>query len=177
MTSSPAKKWTVVSERHRKSVDAFVGAASLIDGDGWSTPIADGKWTPAQITQHVTQTYEVMTRQLRTGEGLRIQTGWFMRQVLRVAVLRPIMWTRRLPSGAKAPRVLRPVDDMPSQHEAIERLRDAVRDLETELLARREEKGLQLTHHIFGSFDARMALDFIAVHTEHHGRQLEAIAE
>ena len=165
-------KWKKIGDRHSGAVDGFLAAAAAIDAAGWQSPLADGKWTPAQVTQHVTQTYEVLTVQLRTGKGLTVQTGWLLRKVLRIVVLQPIMWTRRLPRGAKAPRVLQPgAVDVP-QEAAIERLRAVAAEFETELLSRRHEKDLQLTHHIFGSVEALKGLDFVAVHTEHHGRQL-----
>src|SRR5262245_65783641 len=116
-------KWKQIGDRHSAAVEGFLGAAAAIDEAAWRSPLADGKWTPAEVTQHVTQTYEVLTGQLRTGKGLTVQTGWLLRQVLRVVVLRPIMWTRRLPRGAKAPRALRPGAIDLSQAAAIERLR------------------------------------------------------
>ena len=112
-------------------------SANRIQEDRWQVPIADEKWTPSQITQHVTKTYEAMIHQLRTGEGLQVQTGWFVRQVLRQAVLRPIMWTRKLPKGAKAPRMLRPDDSGLGRDEAVERLQGVVTEFVDELDARR----------------------------------------
>jgi hypothetical protein len=166
------RQWKTITERHDAAVEAFLAAARDLAPVRWHAPIADGKWTPAQITQHVIQTYEVLIRQLRTGQGLTVQTGWVLRQVLRVVVLRPIMWFRRLPPGAKAPRDLRPGQRQIEQDEAVVRLRGVVAEFKRELMTRRGEKDLQLTHHIFGSVDALNGLDFVAVHTEHHGRQL-----
>lgn len=173
--STASTKWTVVTDRHTRSVAEFIDAAAGIPAERWLEPVAEGKWTPAQITLHVIQTYVVMTRQLRTGVGLRVQTGWLFRQVLRQVVLRAIMSTRRLPKGAKAPKDLRPGDTAIGKDEAIDRLRAIVTEFEKELQSRRDQKGLQMTHHIFGSVDALKGLDFIAVHTEHHGRQLQEI--
>ena len=165
-------KWKQIGDRHSAAVEGFVGAATAIDPAGWQSPLADGKWTPAEVTQHVTQTYEVLTVQLRTGKGLTVQTGWLLQRVLRLLVLRPIMWTRRLPRGAKAPRALRPSAVDISQAAALERLCAVAAEFETELLSRRSDPSLQLTHHIFGSVEALKGLDFVAIHTEHHGRQL-----
>jgi len=166
------KQWAKVGARHSRAVARFLTAAKELSAAQWRAPIGDDKWTPAQITQHVTQSYDVLTRQLRTGTGLRVQTGWLLRQVLRVVVLRPIMWTRRLPPGAKAARELLPGETDLGQEEALARLGAAVAGFEHELQARRDEAGLQLTHHIFGSVEAVKGLDFVAVHTEHHARQL-----
>lgn len=177
MSTAIDRKWSVVSDRHSRAVTEFLDAATSLPAEQWLLPVDDGKWTPAQITLHVVQSYEVMTRQLRTGEGLRVQTGWLLRQVLRLVVLRPIMWTRKLPKGAKAPKDLRPGDTTIGRDEALERLRAIVAEFEGELYSRRQQRGLQMTHHIFGSVDALKGLDFIAVHTEHHGRQLRSCVE
>jgi hypothetical protein len=172
MARQDEERWKTVAARHRAAVDGFVASAREIAGADWQSPLADGKWTPAQVTQHLIQTYEVLTQQVRTGTGLKVQTGWLLRQVLRLAVLRPIMWTRKLPPGARAPRSLLPVETEEAQDAALQRLLDVVAAFETELAARRGDAGLELTHHIFGSVDAVSGLDFVAVHTEHHSRQL-----
>jgi hypothetical protein len=168
-------RWNEISERHSAAVREFLTVGTALSAAWWRAPIAAGKWTPAQITQHLIQTYEIVIRQLRTGEGLNVQTGWLVRQVLRIVVLRPIMWTRRLPPGAKAARVLLPDVTEIDQGTALARLRDVAAEFEAELSARRGQAGLQLTHHIFGSVDAVDGLDFVAVHTEHHCRQLSRV--
>ena len=48
---------------------------------------------------------------------------------------------------------------------------------EQALLARSGDPKLALTHHIFGRFPAIEGIDFVAIHTEHHARQLEALRE
>lgn len=174
MSSANDAKWAVVSERHARAVNEFLDAANGIPAERWLLPLADGKWTPAQVTVHVIQSYEITTNQLRTGEGLKVQTGWLLRQILRQVVLRQIMWTRKLPRGAKAPKILLPGETAIGRDEALDRLRIVVADFEGELRARRDQPGVQLTHHIFGSIDALRGLDFLAVHTAHHGRQLQS---
>jgi hypothetical protein len=171
-TKTPPEKWEQIALRHTVAVRRFLEAGAELSPAQWQTPIAAGKWTPEQITQHVIQTYDVLTRQLRTGEGLRVQTGWFLRQVLRSVVLRAIMWTRRLPPGAKAARALMPTGVEIGKAEMLEQLRTLAAAFEDELQVRRNDEGLHLTHHLFGSIDALRGLDFVAVHTEHHGRQL-----
>ncbi len=165
-------KWKIVTGRHDAAVESFVAGARAVAPERWQTPIGDGKWTPAQITQHVIQTYEVLLSEVRTGQGLTIKTGWATRQVLRLVVLRPIMWFRRIPSGAKAPRPIRPREDGLDQSGAIARLEAVVAEFNGELVAKRDGPGVRLTHHLFGSVDAVDGLDFVAVHTAHHGRQL-----
>lgn len=166
------RKWQIVTARHDAAVESFVAGARAVPAERWERPIGEGKWTPAQITQHVLQTYEVLISELRTGEGLTVRTGWATRQVLRLVVLRPIMWLRRIPSGAKAPRPIRPREDGLDQAAAVARLEAVVCEFNSEIVASRDRTNARLTHHLFGSVDTVDGLDFVAVHTEHHGRQL-----
>ena len=161
-----------MAERHSTAVDRYLSTAAALDDVAWRKPIGEDKWSPAQITLHLIQTYEVLLQQLRTGQGLKVQTGWLLRQVLRVAVLGPILWSGKLPPGAKAPRVLLPGATDLTQEDGVARLRAVASEFEAELLARKDEAGLQLTHHFFGSVGALRGLKFVAIHTEHHGRQL-----
>jgi len=169
------KKWRRIAERHSVAVERFLSVGSELSDGQWRAPIEDGDWTPMQITQHLIQTYQVLTRQLRTGRGLTVQTGWLLRQVLRLLALPPIMLFRWLPSGVKTARDLLPVVTPIDRDTALMRLREAAAEFEAELLARRGQERVVLTHHIFGSVNALNALDFVAVHTEHHGRQLSRL--
>jgi hypothetical protein len=172
MTQRQDRKWAQAMDGHSAAVRRFLDAGAALSQAQWRMPIAKGKWTPAQITQHVVQTYQVLIRQLRTGQALQVQTGWLLRQILRVVVLRPIMWTRRLPPGAQAAEALLPIEGEAGQQEKLEQLRDAAATFGAELDSRRYDAAVRLTHHIFGSVTAVNGLDFVALHTDHHARQL-----
>ncbi len=175
MNSALALKWSRVGERHARAVKDFLEAGAGLDSADWNTPFETGKWSPDQITQHLIRTYEVLVEQLRTGRGLEVRTGWLLRQFLRLFVLRPIMWTRRLPPGAAAVREILPTSDPGEQSASLARLREAVDEFVRELEARRADDALRLRHHIFGEVPAVDGLDFVAVHTEHHCRQLSSL--
>jgi hypothetical protein len=87
------------------------------------------------------------------------------------------MRTRRIPRGARAPRELAPREVEATREAALDRLREAAARFEQALLARSGDPKLALTHHIFGSFPAIEGIDFVAIHTEPHARQLEALAQ
>ena len=48
---------------------------------------------------------------------------------------------------------------------------------EFEAAARTSEtvKGRKLTHHIFGEIDVLPGIDFVAIHIEHHQRQIQSV--
>ena len=172
MNQTIDKRWDEALARHGAVVNSFLESAAAVEEEAWHTPIGEGKWTPAQIAEHLILTYTTLVRQVQGGQGLRVQTGWLLRHVLRVLVLAPIMWLRKIPPGAKAPRDLRPGGDATTREVSLERLRAAAAEFEDEIARRRDDKELRLTHHVFGSVKPLKGINFVAIHTEHHGRQL-----
>ena len=150
----------------------YLRAASGVEEDRWRVPVQPGKWTPAQITEHLLRTYRTVLDQARGGPGIRTRVGPVLRLILRVVLLPWIFRTRRLPAGAKAPSEIRPSDSDTAREDALRQLQTLSDDFEAEILARRHEKDLRLTHHVFGAIEPLRGIDFVAIHTEHHGRQL-----
>ncbi len=166
------QKWTDTIEKHRAAIAGYVQSASRMDDRTWRLPVDSGKWTPAQITDHLLRTYRIALDQVRGGPGIKPQYGFLLRQILRLAFLPRIFRTRRLPAGAKAPVEIRPSDSNIPRETALRQLTDVSAEFETELLSRRNEKDLRLTHHVFGAVKPLRGVDFVAIHTEHHTRQL-----
>jgi hypothetical protein len=100
MKNMKSQAWVDAVARHSAAASAFAKTAGAMKPDVWSTPLAEGKWSPAQVTEHLNRTYQMTLGELR-GKG-----------------------------------------------------------------------GLQLTHHVFGEIDLLPGIDFIAIHIEHHQRQI-----
>lgn len=166
------REWTAAIEKHRAVIADYLQTAFRIDEQVWGLPVAAEKWTPAQITDHLILAYQVTLEQIRGGQGLKIQYGFLLRQVLRLAILPKIYRTRELPRGAKAPEEILPKDLKMPRETALERLKEVSGEFENEILSRRNDKNLRLTHHVFGAIKPLKGIDFIAIHTEHHTRQL-----
>ena len=94
--------------KHRAVVDGYVETARAVAPERWRQPPAPGKWTPAQITDHLVRTYSLLTAEIGGAGGARVVTGPVRRSLLRLLVLPWIMRNERLPRGAKAPREIRP---------------------------------------------------------------------
>ncbi|MEP6768361.1 MAG: DinB family protein [Acidobacteriota bacterium] len=172
MGDTVQREWTEAVGRHRAAITDYLRVASSIEEPVWRLPIGPNKWTPAQITDHVFRTYQVAVEQVRGGPGIRVRYGFLLRQILRVLFLPRIFRTRRLPRGAKAPREIFPGDSEILREMALRRLDELSSEFEREILLRRDDRSLRLTHHIFGEIEPLKGVDFIAIHTEHHGRQL-----
>ncbi|HEY6146636.1 MAG TPA: DinB family protein, partial [Thermoanaerobaculia bacterium] len=164
--------WSQAIARHRAAILDYVQWGLRVEEAAWRSPIAAGKWTPAEITDHLVRTYRKALDEVRGGEGLRPRYGRLLRQALRLTVLPGIFRTRRLPGGATAPSEILPAESRVSQHDALSQLDDLAGEFEREIFSRRGDPGVHLTHHIFGPIKAPAAVDFIAIHTEHHARQL-----
>jgi hypothetical protein len=159
-------------DANHRSVDEFLAAARSLDQEVWQRPPAPGKWSPAQVTEHVTLAYE------RTGEMLRSPAPggvpFFLRPIIRYLYVRPILRSGRFPASTKAPRPFQPSGG-PSTVEALcTRLRTAADGFETEVerLASLGERTFD--HPVFGHVKLPDCLRFQAFHTAHHRGQLPA---
>ncbi len=153
--------------------DIAASAGPLSDAQmAWHPP---GKWSPADILEHLTKAFAgttyIMTRAL--GQD-RLKA-------------RPDTWTQRLaafavvtvgyfPSGCDAPEPTRPTGLPPS--EARDRIRQALADLDgvaARCAARFGERAKIANHPILGAFDVGHWRRFHRLHTRHHMKQIERI--
>ncbi len=169
------KEWTAAIEKHRAVIADYVEMASRIDEQVWRLPVTAEKWTPAQITDHLILTYEMLVKQIRGEQSLKMQYGFPLRQILRLTILPKIYRTRQLPRGAKAPTEIMPEDSKMPRQTALAKLGELSGEFENEILSRRNDNKFRLTHHVFGAIKPLKGIDFIGIHTEHHARQLPRI--
>ena len=172
MKNQKTADWTGAVARHSAAARAFEETARSVKPDAWATAVGEGKWSPAQITEHLNRSYQVTLGELRGNTGLRIRTTWLQRQLLRQTVLRSIYRTRQLPRGARAPSEIMPTSVNESQSELLERFSTLAREFDHEVLSKRNRTNGKLTHHVFGEIDLLPGIDFIAIHIEHHHRQI-----
>jgi hypothetical protein len=166
--------WNAAVDEHRIALAQLVDAAERVPATSWTTPRAPGKWSPGQVVEHLALTYEVLLRELRDGEGMRVRMPGWRSSVLRWIVLPHVLFHRKIPPGVRAPREIRPADEAPPVDATLRRLRLRAEEFEDELDRARRAGGGQLTHPFFGRVGPVKALRFCAVHAEHHGRQLPA---
>jgi hypothetical protein len=163
------------------AVEAYVRAAEGVPGGRWGEPRAPGKWSPEQITVHVTLAYEGLLRELVEGRPMAIRTKWWQRIVLRRVVL-PRFLEGVVPPGAPAPRETRPDEILESgaqgsRAECLARLERSAADfLDALLRTRAVRPRARLTHPYFGALGLNEVLVFLSVHTTHHRRQIEEVS-
>jgi hypothetical protein len=162
----------VALARHREAVAAFLASAAATQPDVWIRPASEGKWSPAQIAEHLRLAVEAVRRELDQGPGMKLQLSAWKRFLLRRAVLPKLLATGRFPPGVRAPREIRPALTPGSREEALRRLEAAAAELETRCRAHPHAATLRLLHPYFGALPASDLIRILAWHALHHRSQL-----
>jgi hypothetical protein len=163
-------RWERPSRENREAVDEFIETASRIPADAWNVPLRPGGWTPAQVAEHIVMAYEVFVGQLAGDPPMKRIASPMMQRVLRWFLLPHVLFHRSFPVRAGAPREVTPDGPGIAQDTLEPRLRAASERLDRDI---RLTTIAAIPHPYFGRIPIRRALRFIAVHTEHHQRQME----
>jgi uncharacterized damage-inducible protein DinB len=158
---------------HRDAVHEFFTRAAQVSPARWDVPRAPGKWSPAQEVKHIVLSYEAFTRDLGGGEPMKLVGTRWKRLLWRVLGLTSILWLKRLPKGARAPREARPPEGAIDQETLLAELR--ARTDEFEIVFREAWEtapARKLTHPYFGGLTLTDALELARVHTRHHAAVL-----
>jgi hypothetical protein len=158
---------------HRAAVEEFFHLAAQVTSARWNTPRADGKWTPAQEVKHVILAYEAFTRDLEGGTPMRLAGTPLKRVLWRVIGLGSILWRRKIPRGARAPRESRPAEGDHDQQSLLNEFRERTNRFEAIFRETWERNpGKTVTHPYFGSLDLVDSMKMCTVHTRHHAAVL-----
>ena len=173
-TQGLGARWDEAVEEHRAALAAFLDVAEQLRENDWRAPWAPGKWTRAEIAEHLALGYEAAIREIHTGVGLRLRVTGVRQRLLRWIFLPHILFHRSLPVRVGAPRETRPAEVTASRVQVLRRLRELGERYEAETERAIGKGGGQLTHPYFGKLPPIKAMRFIAVHLEHHTRQIAA---
>ena len=176
MTSTrQSADWQALAEDHRSALGQFLATARRIPPQSWTTPLGPGKWSPAEVTSHLAQSYRVLRAELAGGKGMALRLPYWQRWMLRRRILPGILAGKGFPANARAPKETRPRDNLTDAREALRILADEAEGFAQELTARASSERVRLTHAYFGAMSARQSLQLVTVHTRHHAHQLEGI--
>jgi hypothetical protein len=160
---------------HEAAVTEFAAAARIVARDAarWDAPLAEGKWSPAQITLHLIMAFEAVGRELDGGPAMALRTKRWHRLVLRFTIQRRLLRGGVFPGGARAPREARP----PVPTEDAASLIARFEQLASELMARvntlhAADPRARLTHPYFGALPLHETVYISARHVQHHRGQL-----
>ncbi|HSU14707.1 DinB family protein [Longimicrobium sp.] len=165
-------RWDEAVDEHRAALAAFLNAAEAATDEAWSAPWAPGKWTRAQIAEHLALAYEAALHEIRTGEAMRPRLPPWRQKLLRWVLLPHILFHRTFPLRAVSPREIRPPEATRPRREQLRRLRELGERFEVELDVARRGGGGGISHPYFGRVGPVKGMRFVAVHIEHHTRQI-----
>src|SRR5690349_21589892 len=114
---------------HRQAVDDFLAVSRVIPAEAWTQPRAKGKWSPAEITEHLALAYDFNRGVLQGSEPEMAAPRW-LRPLLRVLLLRPVLRRRRFIPGAKSPKMFRPRGAPVTQEVLLARLQASAQGFE-----------------------------------------------
>ena len=156
---------TALAAFERAAAD-FRARAERVPPALWDRPRREGKWSPAEETEHIVLSHELFCSQLRGGPAMRVvATGWRL-ILLRLLILPYILRTGRFPR-ARAPRESRPVVTGAGREELLGRLDRAVHGA-IEIVRRDGTSVPRLRHPYFGMLTVTQAVRLSTVHTRHH---------
>lgn len=156
-------------EIHASASTALLAAAEAVPSGRWHEPVAEGKWTSAQIVAHLIATYDILLSDLRHGTGMRVLTSWWQRILLRATLVPRLLAGKPFPKNARAPRETRP-ETVLEQAAAIELFRERTREIEEE--ARKAAPSKRISHAYFGFASVAHGVQLCARHIQHHLAQL-----
>jgi hypothetical protein len=139
--------------------------------------VRPGKWSPAEIAQHLILAYAPAMSELGGGPGYERRLSPIMTRVARWVALGGILSGKRFPAGGKSPPEARPAGPFLPPAEAAERLRSAAAAFERTICEAHRAGGGRITNAYFGSLTAPQALQLVAMHAEHHRKQLHVEEE
>jgi hypothetical protein len=157
---------------NRAALDDFLAAAERA-GPNWTTPRAPGKWSAAEVSEHVARALEEggnviagRPSKLPTLPGfVRPLAGWFLRRTVR---------TGKFPK-AKTNAPMNPVTSSPSvpasPAEARARLNAAFSSFERDA-RERLASGRPVESPAFGVITLEDYVRFTELHTRHHTKQI-----
>lgn len=143
----------------------------------WRTPWAEGKWTVAELCEHLALMYEVALEELGGRGGAALRVSPRMATALRIVLLPHILFHRSIPVSAKAPREIRPTGRAIPREEMLELLADLSTAFLIELRKAHKHDERKLNHPYFGPIRPLQLLQFSTVHVHHHRRQLKTLLE
>lgn len=165
--------WNEIQRLHDAAAARLAETAESVDPEKWLVPRAEGKWTPAQVVEHLNRVYDVVLGELDGKPGMRIRTGFLMRTALRLTVVGRILRGGWFPEGAPAPYETRPGRGVENKDEAIRDFRARAAEFSSAVAKAHESgKKVRITHAYFGAASLERSTLLCARHIEHHGRQL-----
>lgn len=161
---------------HQRALDSVLRSATNVPADTWNRPAAEGKWSPAQVVEHLRLTYTTIRADLAGREGFRIRLGWLQLKLVRWRFLAAITREGRFPPGTPAVREVRPGPGPYDREQLLAQLKAEGEAFDQEIHAA-SASGRLLNHPFLGKLTIDEGLALVTQHLRHHERQLPAAGD
>jgi len=141
-------------------------------GGVWTTPRAPGKWSPAQLLEHVVQTHVAGGKIIKGMPVGLPNVPRVLRPLLRRFGLRGILRSGEFGRPSRTFPPFEPRNPPATPAEGRERLLEAVRQFEADVRSVTPIGDFDFTHPVFGKLAVSDYVRFQEIHTRHHMRQL-----
>ncbi len=159
-----------VLEAQRTAAAAFKAAALTVSESTWNVPCAPGKWSLAQVVDHVGLCTKVAHDALNEKANMG-GLPFFLRPLLNCFFLQPVL-KKGFPKESKGPAIFAPARDPMSRGQLCARIDAKVAALEVGARAMVSGGKTRFRHGFFGRVDVADYLMFNALHFDHHREQL-----
>jgi hypothetical protein len=156
---------------NRDAAKKFLATARNVAKEKWAAPIAPGKWSPAQITEHVALSTEVALKAIKGDKSMGSIPG-FLRFIPRKLGFDPSIKKGRFPEKQRGPAIFKPSDGHANYEISAARFERAVSNLESHARELAKVGTTAFEHSFFGRVAVADYVKFNALHSEHHERQL-----
>jgi Protein of unknown function (DUF1569) len=160
---------TAIAE-NRTAVEEFIARARGIDAAEWSVPRGEGKWSPAQIVEHLAIVYEY-NRKVVTGDAGG-GAPRFLQPLARWFIVDRTLKAGRFTRSGRAPGIFQPSAAPPAAAVVLERLTKALAGFESDMRSGHPEARHTVRHPFFGPIPTINYLRLQAIHARHHRSQL-----
>ena len=92
---------------NREACQRYLATARKVAKEEWSQPVAPGKWSPAQITEHVALSTEVALKAIK-GDPSMGSIPRFLRWLPRTLGFNPTIRKGRFPAKQRGPAIFKP---------------------------------------------------------------------
>jgi hypothetical protein len=156
---------------HRTACDELFKAAERT-GSAWSTPRAPGKWSPAQIIEHVARSLDESAHAVAGKPSNFTSFPAPLRPIVRGLLFRRVLHKRVFPK-AKTFKAFDPENGSATPAEARRRLDEAIARFEQACKAR-VSAGQVMNSTVFGRVAVEDYAVFQEIHAVHHRKQIPA---
>jgi len=156
---------------NRSAVAELIGAAEKT-GSAWSAPTAPGKWSPAQLVEHVSRSMEESANEVVGAPSKFFTLPTFVRPLLRGLFFKRVLKKRTFPR-ARTGKAFDPASGPATPAEGRKRIEGALARLE-QACRTQAAKGPGMSSTLFGAVSIDEYATFQEIHTRHHRKQLPA---